>query len=33
MTNVKTAQGSALVHDTVWLKDGTWTYFGSFHGR
>ena len=33
MAMLKAVEQEGLVQDTGWLKDGIWTYFGSFYGH
>ena len=33
MAMLKAVEQQGLVQDTGWLKDGIWTYFGSFYGH
>jgi hypothetical protein len=33
MAMLKAVESQGLVFDTGWLKDGIWTYFGSFYGH
>ncbi|HEY5915471.1 MAG TPA: hypothetical protein VJA21_33220 [Verrucomicrobiae bacterium] len=33
MAMLKSVESQGLVFDTGWLKDGIWTYFGSFYGH